>query len=349
MLTCFLVTFSIILVLGIIATVYFFSFHDMKINQLRANKAENKNLTALNNKLRSENQNLTYQNDNLTHVYNDLETRIRNLTVEQEQLKNKTQDLKRQTDELEGRQNDLKEQIENLKKTQNELNVSLAQWSIDSYCPKAINGRKCEPCQKDWSTLKTSCYAYNNAKVENQRNWDGAREDCRGKGSDLTAATNQEEKKKKLFLLRIRKVNCTSLNNRMDRKAQSLHGASENPNLYLSGEETAESDYPQVAAGAQMNMSATPGHKFQAFPVAVYWLILLVVIPLHVYIHSNLMRELHQVKKQNHESEGEKETLKEQIEKLKETQNELNVSRAQWSIDEYCPKRTNGKNRSPDI
>uniref|UniRef100_A0A3Q2E451 C-type lectin domain-containing protein n=1 Tax=Cyprinodon variegatus TaxID=28743 RepID=A0A3Q2E451_CYPVA len=66
-----------------------------------------------------------------------------------------------------------------------------------------------------------------------------------------------------------------------------------------------------------------------------------------VLVHSNLMRELHQVKKQNHESEGEKETLKEQIEKLKETQNELNVSRAQWSIDEYCPKRTNGGKCSP--
>ncbi|XP_038148325.1 CD209 antigen-like [Cyprinodon tularosa] len=358
MLTCFLVTFSIILVLGIIATVYFFSFHDMKINQLRANKAENKNLTALNNKLRSENQNLTYQNENLTHVYNDLETRIRNLTVEQEQLKNKTQDLKRQTDELEGRQNDLKEQIENLKKTQNELNVSRAQWSIDEYCPKATKGRKCKPCQKGWSTFTTSCYAYNNAKVENQRNWNGAREGCREKGSDLTAAANEEEKGYingispkeegiKGYWIGLRAdqgkwkwIDGTELSNQDWIEGKATDGqcvtalqdeqwrsvSCKEKNAWICEKkalkETAESDYPQVAAGAEMKMRATP-------------------------VHSNLMRELHQVKKQNHEFEGEKETLKEQIEKLKETQNELNVSRAQWSIDEYCPKRTNGRKCLP--
>uniref|UniRef100_A0A3P9Q178 CD209 antigen-like protein E n=2 Tax=Poecilia reticulata TaxID=8081 RepID=A0A3P9Q178_POERE len=56
---------------------------------------------------------------------------------------------------------------------------------------------------------------------------------------------------------------------------------------------------------------------------------------------NNLTTELDQVKKINQELQTEKKNLTEQIESMKKTWNEQNVSRAQWSLDEYCRKDRN--------
>ncbi|XP_038148316.1 C-type lectin domain family 17, member A-like [Cyprinodon tularosa] len=52
-------------------------------------------------------------------------------------------------------------------------------------------------------------------------------------------------------------------------------------------------------------------------------------------------------KNQTGKLEEQIKKLKEQMEKLEEIQNELNVSRAQWSINEYCLKKSNGGKCSP--
>ncbi|KAM4568610.1 C-type lectin domain family 10 member A-like isoform 3-T3 [Fundulus diaphanus] len=120
----------------------------------------------------------------------------------------------------------------------------------------------------------------------------------------------------------------------MDRKAQkSLDGSSEkNPNV-----------------------SSSAGHQSPSFSkffplLASYWLILLVVIPLHIHFHliaqfelKQLMTELDEVKKENQQLQTEKKNLTEQIETMEKTWNEQNVSRAQWSVDQYCPKGNNGR------
>ncbi|KAM4568090.1 uncharacterized protein V3H82_012325 [Fundulus diaphanus] len=138
----------------------------------------------------------------------------------------------------------------------------------------------------------------------------------------------------------------------MDRKAQkSLDGSSEkNPNVSSSAEKTEEADYVNVAEVAAKNITSIPGHQSPSFSkffplLASYWLILLVVIPLHIHFHliaqfelKQLMTELDEVKKENQQLQTEKKILTEQIETMEKTWNEQNVSRAQWSIDEYCPK-----------
>ncbi|XP_035991315.1 C-type lectin domain family 17, member A-like [Fundulus heteroclitus] len=49
------------------------------------------------------------------------------------------------------------------------------------------------------------------------------------------------------------------------------------------------------------------------------------------------------VKNTNQELQKEKKILTEQIQTMEKTWNEQNVSRAQWSVDEYCPKENKRK------
>ncbi|XP_035862272.1 C-type lectin domain family 12 member B-like [Sander lucioperca] len=76
----------------------------------------------------------------------------------------------------------------------NKLNVSRAQWSIDAYCPKTDKVRQCKGCQNGWILSGSNCYGYNNADPPDQKTWEEAREDCRGKSSDLVVVHNEEEK-----------------------------------------------------------------------------------------------------------------------------------------------------------
>ncbi|XP_047454140.1 C-type lectin domain family 12 member B-like [Mugil cephalus] len=87
----------------------------------------------------------------------------------------------------------LSKELENLKEPIH--NVSRAQWSIDAYCSsKHNNTRQCEPCQKGWLLNQTSCYAINDAKAEDRNTWEKAREDCRGRISDLVVVGDGAEK-----------------------------------------------------------------------------------------------------------------------------------------------------------
>ncbi|KAM4568844.1 C-type lectin domain family 9 member A-like isoform 2-T2 [Fundulus diaphanus] len=119
-----------------------------------------------------------------------------------------------------------------------------------------------------------------------------------------------------------------------------------------------------VSSEKNPNVSSSAGHQSPSFSkffplLASYWLILLVVIPLHIHFHLiaqfelkqlkanqtllleenyNLTRELDEVKNKMQQLQTEKKNLTEQIETMEKTWNEQNVSRAQWSVDEYCPK-----------
>ncbi|XP_043972001.1 killer cell lectin-like receptor subfamily B member 1A isoform X2 [Gambusia affinis] len=54
--------------------------------------------------------------------------------------------------------------------------------------------RRCSSCPKGWIHSQSSCYAVNNPEPKKQKTWEEAREDCKGKSSDLTVIGNQEEK-----------------------------------------------------------------------------------------------------------------------------------------------------------
>ncbi|KAM7421607.1 hypothetical protein PAMA_015652 [Pampus argenteus] len=65
----------------------------------------------------------------------------------------------------------------------------------DAYCPLKDNKRMCEPCQFGWVLNQISCYAINDAESVHRKTWEEAREDCRGKISDLAVIDNEDAKK----------------------------------------------------------------------------------------------------------------------------------------------------------
>ncbi|KAM4579594.1 uncharacterized protein PAE49_004816 isoform 2-T2 [Odontesthes bonariensis] len=195
---CCFGTVCVILLLGIIGVCVYLTFIHESESQLKSNQtallAENSNLTKLNNKLTSDNENLTRNHNdltvrmnNLTQAYDVLENKITNLTAE-------NKNLSKQNQELEADRKNLTEQVQNTEAKQVEFNVSRAQWSIDAYCPKENNARTCKQCEGGWLLITSSCYAVNDAQPDKRRSWEGAREDCRGKGSDLVVVGDNPEK-----------------------------------------------------------------------------------------------------------------------------------------------------------
>ncbi|XP_032364218.1 C-type lectin domain family 10 member A-like [Etheostoma spectabile] len=117
-----------------------------------------------------------------------------NLTTDVQNLVTQNQQLETQNQQLETQRNNLTKQIQDLETNWNKLNVSRAQWSIDAYCPRTNNGRQCAACQNGWFLYMSNCYVYNNAAPDHQKTWEEARQDCRGRGSDLVVVQSQEEK-----------------------------------------------------------------------------------------------------------------------------------------------------------
>ncbi|PWA23902.1 hypothetical protein CCH79_00010802, partial [Gambusia affinis] len=128
---------------------------------------------------------------NMTNLNNKFNIQVQNLTAEISQVQKNNHDL-------ETKMKTLGEEIKTCKKQK----PNQALHIIDEYCPKE-NGsgmfrfpyvRLCRSCPKGWIHSQSSCYAVNNPEPKNQKTWEDAREDCRGKSSNLTVIGNQEEK-----------------------------------------------------------------------------------------------------------------------------------------------------------
>ncbi|XP_005466427.1 C-type lectin domain family 4 member G isoform X3 [Oreochromis niloticus] len=90
-------------------------------------------------------------------------------------LIHKNEDLMRSQLNLTAEIQNLTEQIKLMKK---EL----------SLCPE-------KACQEGWLPFESSCYAINDAKPHEQKTWEEARKNCKGKISDLAVVINAAEKK----------------------------------------------------------------------------------------------------------------------------------------------------------
>ena len=57
-----------------------------------------------------------------------------------------------------------------------------------------ISDRQCSPCQMGWLPNANNCYVYHNAQPADRKTWEEARENCRGKNSDLAVVHTEAEK-----------------------------------------------------------------------------------------------------------------------------------------------------------
>ncbi|XP_038568150.1 C-type lectin domain family 10 member A-like [Micropterus salmoides] len=140
----------------------------------------------------------------------------------------------------------------------------------------------------------------------------------------------------------------------MNRKPLKATGTLNNSTVQLSADVIEEeADYVNAAVGAVDRMAVTSDQKFLSFTpsfpaVAVCWVILSVIMALRIYFTSvisehnaKLTAENQILTTQNQDLESQRNNLTEQIQNMETKWNELNVSRAQWSIDAYCPKPKN--------
>ncbi|XP_035764018.1 C-type lectin domain family 17, member A-like [Neolamprologus brichardi] len=84
---------------------------------------------------------------------------------------------------------------EQIKLMKMELSLGPGQYSVDAYCPKENNKKACKACQEGWLTFESNCYAINDAEPHEQKTWREARENCKGKISNLAVVINAAEKK----------------------------------------------------------------------------------------------------------------------------------------------------------
>ncbi|KAI9520183.1 hypothetical protein NQZ68_020082 [Dissostichus eleginoides] len=94
-------------------------------------------------------------------------------------------------------------------------------------------------------------------------------------------------------------------------------------------------DYVNASKGAVDEKRTRPGRRF-VLPIAVCWLILLAIMGLRIYLTSELSGNNAELYSQIQELETWKNDLTQQIQEMETNWNELSVSRAQWSINEYC-------------
>ncbi|XP_061573945.1 asialoglycoprotein receptor 1-like [Cololabis saira] len=179
-LLCLFGMFCCCLLLGIVGLcVYFALHHEWVTSEMSQLKASHKLLL-------DDNHNLTNLSDDLLQLSLDLKREINNVSAENRNLTMRNEELMKQS-------HNLTEQIQNLKTQGNEFNVSRAQWSIDAYCPKESDERKCRPCQDGWFDFQSSCYAFNDAVESEHKTWEEARQNCRGKISDLVVVADEED------------------------------------------------------------------------------------------------------------------------------------------------------------
>ncbi|KAI9520208.1 hypothetical protein NQZ68_020107 [Dissostichus eleginoides] len=267
-------------------------------------------------------KNLTVRWDNLTQAY----TVVKNLSAE-------VQELNKLNQELETQKNNLTQQIQNMETTRNELNISRAQWSIDSYC-LGNTDKKCKPCQKGWELTEPSCNAYNDPPFPGWKTWEEAQEDCKGKNSDLAVAHTPTEKHQQSF----REGQEVEVN--WPKEVQTLKEITEEADYVNAPEgpadkkatrpvtsELSEDNAKQTAEILNLtsriqeletreNLTVSCDNLTQAYTVS----------------ESNVKDLNAEIKTLTTQKDG----LTKQIQEMETNWNELNVSRAQWSINEYC-------------
>ncbi|XP_054903235.1 C-type lectin domain family 4 member G-like [Poeciliopsis prolifica] len=188
----------VIMVMTIIGvSVYFVSLDKRdksELKQLKDNQTflrdEIYNMTNLNNKISSDFKSLAQNFTSCKNKSLEFVIQVQNLTQQQINLIAENSQVKKINHDL---QTNVKILTENIK-TCKEQKLSQALQIIDEYCPKENNVRRCRSCPKGWIHSQSSCYIVHNPEPRYHKTWEEARENCRGKSSDLTVVGNEKEK-----------------------------------------------------------------------------------------------------------------------------------------------------------
>ncbi|KAM9843784.1 uncharacterized protein ACBR49_012919 isoform 2-T3 [Aulostomus maculatus] len=170
----------IILLLGVTGILSYFSFRNPHQSELETLKDSQTNLLMVLHNLTDISKNLSSDNEYLRATINNLEGNLGNLT--------------KQIQQLEEEKNNLTGKIQDMEAKQLELNLTQAQWSIDAYCPRVSEARKCSACEEGWYHFQSSCYVIINEPPA-RKTWAAAREECRGRSSDLAVITDEGMKR----------------------------------------------------------------------------------------------------------------------------------------------------------
>ncbi|XP_032363068.1 asialoglycoprotein receptor 2 [Etheostoma spectabile] len=105
-------------------------------------------------------------------------------------LENQITNLTAVNQELETWRDNVIGQTKNMETTWNKLNVSQAKWTLDFYCHRENQERRCRACPQGWELFGSSCYLIH---PSDGKTWEDAREDCRGQGSDLVVVHDEDD------------------------------------------------------------------------------------------------------------------------------------------------------------
>ncbi|KAK1895914.1 C-type lectin domain family 1 member B [Dissostichus eleginoides] len=256
-------------------------------------------------------KNLTVRWDNLTQAFTVLESNVKNLN--------------KLNQELETKKNNLTQQKLNMETNWNELNISQAQWSIDSYCLGNTDD-KCQPCQFGWFLSQPSCYAINDPpspeEITEEADYVNAPE-----GPADKKATRPEDTKKEAAGTVDTKASPPGLRCFLPiAVCWIILLAIMGLRIYFTSE-LSEDNAKQTAEILNLtsriqeletreNLTVSCDNLTQAYTVS----------------ESNVKDLNAEIKTLTTQKDG----LTKQIQEMETNWNELNVSRAQWSINEYC-------------
>uniref|UniRef100_A0A4W6BRA8 C-type lectin domain-containing protein n=1 Tax=Lates calcarifer TaxID=8187 RepID=A0A4W6BRA8_LATCA len=133
--------------------------------------------------------------DKLYQAYTVLENNITNLWEENRQLREENRQLIAENQKLrEGNQISTVTPhlaVTNLSWTTHTHNRTQTHLAIVGLL--FISERQSEYCQTGWIHFQSSCYVINHRELPDQKTWEDARDDCRGKNADLVVIEYPEE------------------------------------------------------------------------------------------------------------------------------------------------------------
>ncbi|KAK1895855.1 C-type lectin domain family 12 member B [Dissostichus eleginoides] len=270
--------------------------------------------------------NLTQQIQDMTTNWNELNVSRAQWSIDSYCLGNtesNVKNLNKLNQELETKKNNLTQQKLNMETNWNELNISQAQWSIDSYCLGNTDD-KCQPCQFGWFLSQPSCYAINDPPSPGWKTWEEAREECKGKNSDLAVA---QEITEEADYVNAPEGPADKKATRPEDTKKEAAGTVDTKASPPVTSELSEDNAKQTAEILNLtsriqeletreNLTVSCDNLTQAYTVS----------------ESNVKDLNAEIKTLTTQKDG----LTKQIQEMETNWNELNVSRAQWSINEYC-------------